>query len=192
VSAKTEAVEAAPAKSKKLLLIVGLLVVVLVLAAGGAWVYISKQRAAAEDGDEVASAPAASHEPPVYLPLDNQNQALVVNLADPGGEKVAQVGVVLEVADAHASDEVKKYLPTIRSATLLMISQRTAAELLSREGKDKLAADILHEAGRPFGAAEDSAGEDKAKKKKPAKKEADKAHSANPVRAVLFSSFIVQ
>ena len=193
MSAKPDVAEAAPAKSKKLLLIVALLVVVLAVAAGGAWMYISIQRAAAEDGEEEVATKTESHGPPVFVPLET----MVVNLADPGGEKVAQIGVTLEVADVHAGDTVKPYLPSIRSGVLLLISQRTAAELLSREGKDKLIADIMTEAARPFGGAEEEVVSDekdktaKPKKKKAVKKSA-KGHAENPVRNVLFSSFIVQ
>jgi flagellar basal body-associated protein FliL len=140
VSAKPETTDGAkpPAKSKKLLIIIMAVVLVLVLAGVGAFVYISKQRAAADggDGEPVAAAHvAAPKTPPAYLPLD----AMVVNLADPGGERVAQIGITLVVADAHASDTVKAYLPTIRSGVLLLISQRTAEELLKPEGKEKLA-----------------------------------------------------
>lgn len=194
MSAKPEVAPEAgpPAKSKKLLIIVGALVLVLVLAGGGAFFFISKQRAAAadEDGGE-APAKAASHAPapgtpPAYLPLDN----MVVNLADPGGERVAQVGITLEVMDAHASDTVKGYLPTIRSGILMLISQRTADELLKPEGKEKLAKDILREAAVPFGGGDDDhEDEDSGAKSKKKKK---KAHVEYPVKGVLFSSFIVQ
>ncbi len=196
MSSKPEAAEstAAPAKgkSKKMLVIIGA-VLVLALGGGGAFFYISKQRAAAaEDGEEAAPAKAAAHAapktPPAYLPLDN----MVVNLADPGGEKVAQIGITLEVMDAHGSDSVKAYLPAIRSGILMLISQRTAEELLTQEGKQKLAADILREASVPFGGGGDDAHEEEAtapKKKKSAKKA---VHVEYPVVGVLFSSFIVQ
>ena len=183
-----------PAKSKKLLLVVGVLVLLLVAVAAGGWFYVSKQRAALEAGDEPAVAKVEAKGPPVYLPLDN----LVVNLADPGGEKVAQVGITFELSDSRVVEKVKQYLPTIRSGVLLLISQRTAEELLQREGKEKLQRDILREALRPFGFA-DPALEAAAsvpvagtKKAKPAKKEKETAHDEPPVRGVLFSSFIVQ
>jgi flagellar FliL protein len=194
VATKPEAAESAnaPPKSKKLLVIVGVVVVVLALVAGGGWFYISKQRAAA-DGDEETAVEVKAKGPPTFLPLDN----MVVNLADPGGEKVAQVGITLELVDAHGTDSVKVYLPAIRSGILLLISQRTAEELLSREGKEKLAADILLEASRPFGGddtehAEETKDATKTKTKAKKKKADKNAHAENPVRAVLFSSFIVQ
>lgn len=181
--------DAAPPKSKKLLLIVGVLVVVLALAGGGAFFFISKQRAAAagDDGEHEAVVHAEASGPPTYLPMDN----MVVNLADAGGEKVAQIGITLELVDAKAVDKVKQYMPSIRSSVLLLVSQRTAEELLQREGKEKLAKDILREAARPFGGGdEEEEPEAGAKKAKPAKK--PKPRVQMPVIGVLFSSFIVQ
>jgi flagellar protein FliL len=194
VSTKPEAAPEAgpPAKSKKLLIIIGALVLVLVLAGGGAFFFISKQRAAAadEEGGELPEKAKAAHVapgmPPAYLPLDN----MVVNLADPGGERVAQVGITLEVLDAHASDTVKAYLPTIRSGILMLISQRTAGELLKPEGKEKLAKDILREAIIPFGGGDENHEEEDSAKSKKKKKRA--ANVEYPVKGVLFSSFIVQ
>ncbi len=194
MSDKPEAAEAKPpAKSKKMLMIIVGAVLLLVLVGGGAFFYISKQRAAAaaaeDGGDDAAPQHAAvSHDahgtPPAYLPMDN----MVVNLADPGGERVAQIGITLVVADAHTGDNVKGYLPSIRSGVLMLISQRTAEELLSAEGKDKLKKDVLREASIPFGGGdeepEDTSTDGKKKKKK--------AHVEYPVTDVLFSSFIVQ
>jgi len=178
------------AKSKKMLIIIIAAVAVLALGGGGAYFYISKQRAAAaaEDGEDAAPAKSAAKDahkaPPTYLPLDN----MVVNLADPGGERVAQVGITLELLDAKATDQVKAYLPTIRSGVLMLISQRTAEELLKAEGKEKLAKDIVREASLPFGGG-DEEHEDEASAKKKKKKA---AHPEFPVVGVLFSSFIVQ
>jgi flagellar FliL protein len=175
-------------KSKKLLIIIAAAVLVLALGGGGAFWYISKQRAAAaaaEDGGEEPK--AAAHDahpiPPAYLPMDN----MVVNLADPGGDRVAQIGVTLVVTDAHTSDAVKAFLPTIRSGVLMLISQKTATELLTAEGKEALAKAILREAVLPFGGGEEEAPAEEGKKKKKAA-----AHSDLPVTGVLFSSFIIQ
>jgi flagellar FliL protein len=177
------------------MMIIVIALVVVLLLAGGVAFFVMKQRAAAAADEEgadaapakaAAHAPAASHTPPAYLPLDN----MVVNLADPGGERVAQVGITVEVTDAKAVDTVKAYLPTIRSGVLLLISQRTAEELLLAEGKEKLAKDILREASIPFGGGEEDEEEvSTSKAKKPKKK---KVQVQYPVVGVLFSSFIVQ
>ncbi len=194
MAAKPEEAEAKPpAKSKKMLIIIIGVVLVLLLGGGGAFFFISKQRAAAAAEEEGGGEPAAAHAPaadhgaktpPVYLPMDN----LVVNLADPGGERVAQVGITLEVTDAHAADTVKTYMPAIRSGVLMLLSQRTSQDLLSPEGKQKLIDDILREASVPFGGGEDHEEEAATAKKKTKKK----AVVQYPVVGVLFSSLIVQ
>ncbi len=199
MATKPEEADAAkpPPKSKKKLIIIIAAVLLLALGGGGAFLYISKQKAAAaalaeeEGGEPAAHAPAAAaahgadKTPPVYLPMDN----MVVNLADPGGERVAQVGITLEVIDAHASDSVKAYMPTIRSSVLMLLSQKTSEELLSAEGKQKLIEEILRETSVPFGGStEDEPEETTTTKKKPKKK----AVVQYPVTGVLFSSLIVQ
>jgi flagellar FliL protein len=188
-----------PVKSKKkLFIIMGAVLVLVLILAGGGFFYISKQKAAAEaaaleaeggdPGAAAAHAPAApahgaAKAPPAYLALDN----MVVNLADPGGERVAQVGITLEVVDAHASDQVKAYLPTIRSAVLMLLSRKTAGELLSPEGKQKLIQEILRETSVPFGGSAEVVEEPVANNKKPKHKATE-----YPVTGVLFSSLIVQ
>lgn len=179
-SPEAEAVE--PPKSKKMLVILAVLVVLGVATAGG-WLYLSKQQADAlldEGEEEEVAAVVEPSGPPTYLPLDN----MVVNLADPGGERVAQIGITLEISSALELEKVKAYLPTIRSDVLLLVSQRTADELLSREGKEKLAADVQTAAARHFGKPEPA--------KDKGKKNAKGTGNGNPVRGVLFSSFIVQ
>ena len=189
MSDKPEAAAAAkPAGKSKLLIIIGAVVVVSLLAGGGAFYFISKRSAAAEDGAEEPAPKAVAKEsakvtPPGYLPMDN----MVVNLADPGGDRVAQIGVTLVTEDAHQVEEVKGFLPTIRSGVLMLVSQRTSDELLKPEGKEKLKKDILREASVPFGGGDDEEDAPDAKKKK-----RKKAPVSYPVTDVLFSSFIVQ
>ncbi|WP_245636154.1 flagellar basal body-associated FliL family protein [Curvibacter delicatus] len=186
MSAKPEADEAVkPPKSKKMLLIILAAVLLLVLGGGGGWFYLSKKNADLEDEEEEV-AHVAPKGPPTYLPMDH----MVVNLADPGGEKVAQVGVTLELSDIKAPERVKPYLPAIRSSVLMLVSQRTAEELLQREGKEKLAADILAEASRHF--EDESPAGGKGKKNGGKAKKGKPEEGGNPVRGVLFSSFIVQ
>lgn len=183
--------EAKPAKpkSKKLLIIVAVVVLVLV-AAAAAWFFLRPHGTPADEGDAEEPAPAhvVAHGPPTFLPLEN----MVVNLADPGGERMAQIGITIEVADAKAAEKVKLYLPSIRSGILMLISQRTSVELLQREGKEKLAQDILQEVSRPLGFGADAHAGKPVKKSAGKKKAAAEPAEVNPVQGVLFSSFIVQ
>ncbi len=193
VPEEAEAVAPPPKSKKKLIIIIVGVVLLLVLGGGGTFLYVSKQKADAaalaeeEGGEPVQRAPTKSSAvkgPPVYLPMDN----MVVNLADSGGERVAQVGITFEVIDAQASDSVKAYMPTIRSSVLMLLSQKTSEELLSAEGKQKLIAEILHEASIPFGGTTEDTGVAATGNKKPKKKSAEPF----PVVGVLFSSLIVQ
>ncbi|WP_343593118.1 flagellar basal body-associated FliL family protein [Paracidovorax wautersii] len=175
-----------------------LVVVVLLLVAGGgaAWFFLSKRHAADDEGGEAGAArpaPAAHHvdpkTPPTFVPIDN----MVVNLADPGGDRYAQIGITLELSDPKVEAQIKQFMPSIRSAILMLVSQRTSDELLTREGKQKLALDIRREVSKPLGYTVP-----KPRKKRASEDEDDDEDAAparpdnNPVRGVLFSSFIIQ
>ena len=187
---------AAPAKSKKLIIILAVLALVLVAGGAAAWMMLS-QRHAAEDeegGGRAVAQAGTPKTPPTFLPMDN----MVVNLADPGGDRFAQVGITLELADAKTGELVKSFMPSIRSNVLLLVSQRSTEELLTREGKEKLAVDIRRAVSRPLGftvpkprkrpVQRDPEDEEEDDEVAPRRAKADN----NPVRQVLFSSFIIQ
>ncbi len=198
--ATAEAAAAPAPKSggnKKLIIIIAA-VLVLVLVAGGAALLLLKKKPVAEDGEEAeepaAHAPAAkahgkNDHPPAFLPLD----PFTVNLADKDVDRFAQIGVTLETQDPKLADQLKAYMPAIRGNILMLISHKTAAELLTIEGKQKLAREINRESVRPLGIeldddeapADDHDDTPKKKKKKKAKVE-------SPISAVHFSNFIVQ
>lgn len=196
MSANTPAA-AAPAKSKKMLLIIIGVVVLLLVVGGGAAAWFLSNRSQADE-EEGGGAPAARKEAPkvapTFLPMEN----MVVNLADPGGDRFAQIGITLELEDAKTAEQVKQYLPSIRSGILLLVSQRTSSELLQREGKEKLATDILREVSRPLGysvpseraRASAAAEQDGDADERPAARK--RTEQRNPVHRVLFSSFIIQ
>ncbi len=135
--------------SKKLIIILAA-VLVLVLVGGGAAVMLLKKKPAedGEDGAEaVEAAPkpkahAKNDHPPTFVPLD----PFTVNLADKDVDRFAQIGVTLQVEDPKFADQIKAYMPAIRSNVLMVLSHKTAVELLSREGEIAIAKRI--EAGR--------------------------------------------
>ncbi len=196
-TAATDAVEAPKPKkglSKKLIIILAV-VLLLVVGGAGAAVYIMKQRAAAaaaaEEGGDLADAghddKKKEHKgPPTFLPLE----PFVVNLADRESERYAQVGVTLEVVDAKSAEELKAYMPAIRNAVLMILAHKTAAELLDREGKVKLAEEIMRESVRPLGIEIEAP--DASASAPPRKKKRSEAEASSPVRHVHFSSFIIQ
>jgi len=130
-----------------------------VLALGAALAYVVVRPL-----DGAPSAPAVHA--PVFLPLEN----LVVNLAENRGEHMAQVGITLEMVNERAARQLKNHLPALRNQILLLLSQRSAQDLLTRDGKERLAADVLHAAAQPL----------------------EPIGMPDAVRQVLFSSFIIQ
>ena len=138
MSAPTPAAAPVKAKSKKLIVIGAVLALLVIVGAGAAWFPASRSHAEEDDGSAPPPKEVAKVAP-TFLPLEN----MVVNLADPGGDRFAQIGITLEVSDAKTAEQIKQYLPSIRSGILLLVSQRTSEELLQREGKEKLATDIF-------------------------------------------------
>ena len=200
---RTEAGAAPAAKKgkKKLFIILGSALLVLALAGGGA-VYLLKAKAAAaaadegDDGDKQAS--VGKRDPkavPTFVPLD----PFTVNLADRDAERYAQVGVSLELANAHEAERIKTFMPVIRCNILLVLAQKTSVELLARDGKTQLAREIQLETAKALGidvnpvahdgaaGAKDGDDENAVKKKKKPNKPQEL-----PVSAVHFSNFIIQ
>ena len=201
MSTATAAEAPVPAKGKKKLIII-IAAAVLVLALGGvAAMMLMKKKAADADADGVddhapAKTAVSKHDPkavPVFVPLD----PFTVNLADREAERYAQVGITLEITDSHVGDQIKLYMPAIRNHILMAIADRTAAELMGREGKAALAEKVRREASRALGieadneeAVRDDEGEKPTGKK--TKKKNKSAPPELPVKAVHFSNFIIQ
>ncbi|MBL0917131.1 MAG: flagellar basal body-associated FliL family protein [Hydrogenophaga sp.] len=171
----------APKKKGKTLLFVIIGVVVLAIAGAAAALFILKKNTAEDEYDDEPVAQTKHADPksaPTFLPLEN----MVVNLADAGGNRYIQIGLTLQLQDSATGDAVKAYMPSIRSRILVLLSKRTGEEVLSAEGKDKLGKDIIAAVSDVMGYAVPK-DEDEGKRRR---------GPANPVQAVLFSSFIVQ
>ena len=189
-------------KKKTLIIIIAAVLAVLLAGGGGAAFYLLKKRAAAVaaaaaagEGEEGQAKEEAAAKPvkadlkhaPTFVPLD----PFTVNLADREAERFAQVGITLELADAKAAELLKAYMPAIRNNILLALGSKTAAQLMERDGKLRLAAEIRREALRPLGyeitlPAEAAPGD--AAKKLPSAEDDEPM----PIRAVHFSNFIIQ
>ncbi|PZP35008.1 MAG: flagellar basal body rod protein [Roseateles depolymerans] len=179
--------------NKKLIIILAF-VLLLVLGGGAAALLILKKKPA-EDGEdggdhaEAAPAPKKAHaksdHPPTFVPLD----PFTVNLADRDVDRFAQIGVTLEVEDPKFADQIKAYMPAVRGNILMVLSRKTAADLLTTEGKEKLAREINREAVRPMGIELDDEDEDETPAKKKKKR---RVRVESPITGVHFSNFIVQ
>ena len=207
MSAAPAAADAAPPASggkKKLIIIIVAVLLVVLLGGGAAFFLLKKKPAEGEEGEdghakaeaaEPAPKPKAKRDPnfkPVFVPLD----PFTVNLADKESERYAQIGVTLEIDDIKTEADLKLYMPAIRNNILMVLSHKTAAQLLTREGKEKLAQSILYASVRPLGydiEEEEEEEEPAADAPPPKKKKKKKRPPTNlPVTAVHFSNFIVQ
>lgn len=200
--------EAAPKGKKKLIIIIVAALLVLLIGGGAAAFFVMKSHAAAAEaeaeGDDTEHAEPAKkakkpeakkeehHGPPTFVPLE----PFVVNLADKDVERYAQVGINLQVDDPKIGEEMKGYMPAIRNAVLMILAHKSAADILSTEGKQKLAEEIRREAARAMGyeiedpEADEPEDEDTSAKKK--KKKKKKVESYNPIVHVHYSNFIIQ
>ena len=184
-------------KSKKMLMIVIGAIVLLGGGAGGTWFFLNKKNHAAGHEEVAAVEEPAKDAKPSFLALEN----MVVNLADPGGERVAQVGITLELESDKSVERIKQLAPKIRSGLLMLVSQRTSEEMLGRDGKEKLAIDVMNEVSRTLGYEVDEPKPRKAAKvakadddeeEAPVRKKSRRNVPQSPVLGVLFSAFIIQ
>lgn len=155
---KADASAEAPKKSNKMLIAIIAAVILGGSGAGAAWFFTQKSNAP----QEVKAPPA---KPPVFLPLD----AFVVNLGGDSGEFL-QVNMTIQVKDQPDLEVLKTYMPLIRSRILSHLSSKKSEEILTVDGKSKLAAELSESIKQPF----------------------DKGVEPAKVDGVFFTSFVVQ
>jgi flagellar FliL protein len=171
-------------------LLIAILSAVLVLGAGGSAWYLTRPNHDAEDADVAKKAES------IFVTLE----PFTVNLADEGGERLAQIGIVLEIAKKSTQEAISRQLPVIRNSLLLLISSQQSKTLLSLDGKLALADEIAVRTGAAIGwnpEPEEEEEEVKPTKKVGAagtrkKKKVRREPEPNPVTAVHFSQLLIQ
>lgn len=200
--------DAAPKKGKKkLVILIAAAVAVLGLGGGGTVFYLKKKAAAEEEVEAEADAKPAKaakrdgKAKPAFIALD----LFTVNLADRDADRYAQIQLSLELSDEKSAELIKNFMPVIRNNMLMVMSHKTSAELLEKDGKVKLARDLRRETAKALGLEpleEDlpkppkkpkaetpaSAEEEEA----PPKKRRPRPEEMTPVIGVHFSNFIIQ
>jgi flagellar FliL protein len=167
--AKEAKAEAAKKSPKKLLVIIALLLV-MILFLGGAGAFFLMKRSHAEDEEEeiAVEQPVRRKEaPPVYVAME----AFTVNLTPDPADQYVQLVLSVEVDDLQTGERIKTYTPKIRNNVMMLLSSKKAAELLTKEGKEKLASEIRDQMNQVL---------------------APNGRGDGPVREVLFTSFIIQ
>lgn len=131
---------APPKKSKKLILILGA-VLLLAGGGGGAWFFMG-----GKSSGENAHAKQEPPKPPVFIAMD----PFTVNLQPEASEQYLQVQFTLQVADEKQVEQLKLYMPLVRSRVLLLLSGKKPSELSTPEGKKRLQDDIVATVKQPF------------------------------------------
>lgn len=103
------------------------MLVAAVLAAGAAW-NLGWLQPLAPDG---AEAPAE----PRYFTLDPN---LIVNFEGGGRVRYLQLGIELMTRDEQALEALERHAPVIRNDLILLLSDKTYDELMTRNGKEAL------------------------------------------------------
>lgn len=173
----------APKKSKKLLIIIVAAVLVLVLAGGGAFFLLKKGDDHGEDDEDAAETTHSKKKDkkgkeghPVFVNLE----PFTVNLVPETGDQYLQVTLSVEFEEPTAEQAVKLHMPKIRNNITLLLSGKKPSELLSKEGKEKLAEELR------------DAVNDVLEPPKKSKKGEVVRSEDGPAKEVLFTSFIIQ
>jgi flagellar protein FliL len=131
--------EAGPSKSKSKLIVMIVVACSLIIGGGGAAWYFTGQKA--------ATAPkAAEIQPPIFMVLE----PFTVNLRNDSEEQFLQVAMTLQVKDQPDADQIKLYMPEVRDRLLILLSNKAGSEILTPEGKKKLADEIIASLKKPF------------------------------------------
>ena len=158
-------------RGKKGLILIAAAVLLLGGGGGGGWYFWSKSKAQAEDE---AEAPAKdAQKPKTFATLEQ----FVVNLADEGGDRLAQAVIVLELVDAKAASDLSAQMPAVRNAVLLTLSSKQTKDLLSVSGKKALASELALVIGTQLG-WEPPEPEEEAPRKRKVKAEPKNAETA--------------
>lgn len=135
---------AAGKSRKKMLIIAGAGAALLLAGGGGAWYFLNgSQHAGGTTAKAPAPKPAA---PPVFLALET----FTVNLQSDEAQQFLQVNITLQVANEAQIDLIKTNMPQVRNRLLLLLSGKKAADILSVQGKKKLATEIMEQIKQPF------------------------------------------
>ena len=158
VATPAPAVAAAP--RKKLLIIIAGAVLALGLAGGGAWYFMGGKKDTAEH-KEVKK---------IITPVFVAIEPFTVNLQPENGEQYLQLSFSLQMESPEQVELVKQNMPKVRSRLLMLLSSKKGSELITSDGKQQLAAEIIGQIKQPFAAG----------------------GPQQDVMEVLFTSFIIQ
>ena len=129
------AAEAAPKGGKKKLLMIGGAVAVLALGGGG-WFFLKKPTAADQTVAKAVKAPAA------FVEMKDMMIG-ITGASQQERQPIIKIKVVLEIADAKTSDEIKPLLPRVEDAFQVFMRELKPSDLEGSAGMYRLKEELL-------------------------------------------------
>lgn len=173
---------AAPPKSKKMLIIAIAAVFLLVILGAGAFLLLKPAPHADDEEAAEVEKPKKKKKKdekqaaPAYLKMEPYTVNLV---AGESSDQYLRLEMTAQFEEAPEAEKAKQYTPSIRNKVLLLLSGKKGTELASKEGKEKLAAEIKDEINKILDPQETD-------------KKGDKKVIEGPVKEILFTEFVIQ
>jgi len=142
-------------RNPKLLILVASLILLLAGAGAGAYFYFGKsapeQSASAETGKTKAQKGKDAEKDKdkkdeAKKPYFVEFETFTVNLKDP--EKFLQIKLTFQVKSVEAAETIKDLMPIVRSAVIPVLSSQDPADLIAKEGKEKLSTEVVAAANK--------------------------------------------
>lgn len=129
-----------------ILTIINMIVVVGI----GVMIYLGQKKRLAEPGvDHVIKGEAATqdeeHKNTDFIGKLVPMETFLVNLAQSRGRKLAKINLEFEVGSQDVQAEIEKLKPRIRDMVIMIISDKSLAQVSSKEGKDVLREEIRNQ-----------------------------------------------
>ncbi len=142
-------------RSKTLFIVLASLALLVIIAGMAAMLLIHNKQLAnfgtyayTPSGDKQEDTPDASAAAPMAPANSGKHvftslETFTANLAELDRDRFAQIAIIIELGDAKASAALGAVLPIVRSEVLLLLTSKTASDLLSLKGKQALASQIV-------------------------------------------------
>lgn len=130
-----------PAASKKklMIIIIAAILVTGIIGGGAAFFLMGNKKSAHKE--------SAKGNTPVFVAIE----PFTVNLQpENGAEQYLQVSLTLQVDGAEQVELIKLNMPKVRSRLLMLLSSKHGSELITSDGKQQLAAEIIAQVKQPF------------------------------------------
>lgn len=169
---------APPKKNRKLLAIIVVAGVALLAVMTTVVVLLMRSPPPPDPVAAAAAAKAAEDaKAATKVPAFERLETFTVNLLPDKGEQYLQAEITLEMDGIDAAQRLKSLMPRVRNQVNLILAGKKASEVMPKEGKEALAAEIRDDINAILAAGQPKPADGQAR---------------GPVMAVLFTSFIIQ